>query len=138
MKKIMIAAALIGVVGIAGTQIASAHGGFRGGNGYCGDGYGRFNDQAYSETVRNNYDKFLDETKETRKEITIKRSELNALMSQANPDEKKVATLTGELYDLNSELDKKADTIGIESGYMHGPGMMWHNGWGAGRHMRGW
>jgi len=139
MKKIMIAAALIGVIGIAGTQIASAHGGFRGGYGYCGNGYGydRFDDQA-SDTVRNNYDKFLDETKASRKEITVKRSELNALMNQANPDEKKVAALTGELYDLNAELDKKADAIGIESGYMHGPGMMWHNGWGPGRHMRAW
>jgi len=142
MKKIMIAAALIGVVTIVGTQFASAHGGFGGGYGngyrYCGNGYGRFDNQAYSETVRNNYDKFLDETKATRKEIFVKRSELNALIQQGNPDENKVAALTGELYDLNAELDTKADAVGIESGYMHGPGMMWNNGWGPGRHMMGW
>ena len=32
------------------------------------------------------------------KEIVVKRSELDALMRQDNPDEKKVAKLTGDLY----------------------------------------
>jgi len=138
MKKIMITAALIGVVAIAGTQFASAHGGYRGGYGYCGDGFSRFDGRTYSETVNNNYEKFLDETKATRKEIFVKRSELNALMQKDNPDEKKVAALTGELYDLNTKLDEKATASGIESRFGHGPGMMWDYGRGPGRHMMNW
>ena len=50
---------------------------------------------------------FLEETKDTRKQLTVKRSERGALMSQDNPDEKKVAKLTGEIFNLKNLKDEK-------------------------------
>jgi hypothetical protein len=43
-----------------------------------------------------------------RKQLAVKRSERRALMSQVNPDEKRVAALTGEIFDLRNLLDDKA------------------------------
>jgi Spy/CpxP family protein refolding chaperone len=64
---------------------------------------------------------FFAETKELRKEIVVKRSELDAMMLQDNPDEKKVAKLTGDLYDLKAEMEEKAEeTFEGKPGY--GPG----------------
>ncbi len=66
---------------------------------------------------------FFEETKETRKEIFVKRSELDALMSQDNPDEKKVAKLTGEIYDLHTLMDEKAGkAFGDSPRYGYGRG----------------
>jgi hypothetical protein len=61
-------------------------------------------------------------------------------MRQDNPDETKVAKLTGELYDLEIDLDKKAKAAEIDnpSAYEHGSGMMQGYGWGRGGHMMGW
>ena len=61
-------------------------------------------------------------------------------MRQDNPDETKVAKLTGELYDLKTDLDKKAEAAEIDtpSAYEYGPGMMQGYGWGRSGHMMGW
>lgn len=136
MKKTLLAAALIGTIGIAGVQIASAHNDF-GGNygGYCGN-YST-QDRGFSEQDSKAYEKFLDDTGTIRKEIAVKQSELNALYRQDNPDEKKVAALTGELYDLQNQINQKARTAGLSNpGY--GPGMMWGTGSGRGRNMMKW
>ena len=104
MKKVLTVAALIGAMTFAGIQTASAHGGRNYSNnnnyGYCGS-YGT----EYSTSTDENsatIEKFRAETNSTRKEIVVKRSELNALLRNDNPDEKKVAKLTGDLYDLES------------------------------------
>ena len=57
-----------------------------------------------------------------------------------NPDEKKVAKLTGDLYDLETELEAKAESTGVRNRhfYGHGPGMMGTYGQGRGGHMMGW
>ncbi|KPJ97968.1 MAG: hypothetical protein AMJ60_09840 [Desulfobacterales bacterium SG8_35] len=111
MKKFLIAAALVGVVSLAGFSMVNAHGkyGYGPGKDYdsC-DGYGYCNNRSYNEQDKEKASAFLEETKETRKQITVKRSERRALMKQDNPDEKKVAKLTGEIYDLRSLLDEKA------------------------------
>jgi hypothetical protein len=53
----------------------------------------------------------------------VKRSELEALMRQDNPDEKKVAKLTGDLYDLQTAMSEKAEkAFGDSAGYKYGPG----------------
>ena len=146
MKKTVTAAALIAALTFAGIQTASAHGGrfFGGGNygpGYCGtydnDSSGS---PGYTAEEQAALEKFRDDTKTIRREIVVKRSELNALISKDNPDETKVAKLTGELYDLNAELDSKAEAAGIDDrfAYGHGPGMMRGYGWGRGGHMMGW
>jgi zinc resistance-associated protein len=128
MKKYVAAAALIGAIGLS--TIAMAHG--RGNYGYGpGPGFGdcdggRYcNNLALSEKDSEKASAFFAETKEIRKEIVVKRSELEALMQQDNPDEKKVAKLTGDLFDLQTMMEEKAEKTfegTSRSGYGPGPG----------------
>ena len=139
MKKVLIAAALAGVIGFAGIQAATADPGYGYGNGPCRDyNIGRqFNDEANFKAR----EKFLEETTALRKEIVVKQSAYDALMHQDNPDEKKAAQLSGELFDLRTELQNKAAERGITGGFGgcgRGPGMMGGGGRGRGHHMRGW
>ena len=137
MKKLLMAVALVGLIGFAGIQMASAHGGYaRGDNyGYCGQ-YSEGDDTKDDATL----EKFRSETNEIRKSIVVKKSELSALLRQDNPDEKRVAQLSGEVFDLENELNKKAADKGItgRSSYGHGPSIMRGNGYGNGRHMMDW
>lgn len=143
MKKTVAVAALIAAMTLAGIQTVSAHGGrFFGadnyGPGYCGN-YDNEN-RGYTEENQEAFKKFLNETATIRRDIVVKRSELNALLSRDNPDETKASKLTGELYDLEETLAGKAEAAGIDSPYAygHGPAMMRGYGWGPGRHMMGW
>lgn len=139
MKKFITAAAIMSVISLAGIQTASAHGGnYSNNNDYCGN-YGTY-DRTYTENDTEAIEKFRAETNTTRKEIVVKRSELNALLRNDNPDEKKVAKLTGDLYDLETELEAKAEKTGVRNRYTydHGPGMMGTYGRGRGGHMMGW
>ena len=139
MKKLITAAAIMSVISLAGIQTASAHGGnYSNNNDYCGS-YGT-DDRTFTEKDADAVEKFRVETKSTRKDIVVKRSELNALLRNDNPDEKKVAKLTGDLYDLETELEAKAESTGVRSRYAydHGPGMMGTYGRGRGGHMMGW
>ena len=139
MKKILTITALIGAISLAGIQIVSAHGGnYSNNNDYCG-AYGTY-DRTYTEKDTEAIEKFRAETNSARKEIVVKRSELNALLRNDNPDEKKVAKLTGDLYDLETELEAKAEKTGVRNRYAydHGPGMMRGYGRGRGGHMMGW
>ena len=139
MKKVLTITALIGAISLAGIQMVSAHGGNYSNNyGYCGS-YST-DDRTFTEKDIEAIEKFRAETNTIRKEIFVKRSELNALLRNDNPDEKKVAKLTGDLYDLETELDAKAENTGIRDRYTyhHGSGMMGTYGRGYGRHMMGW
>jgi hypothetical protein len=139
MKKVIATAAIIGIISFAGIQSVSAHGGYSSNYDYCG-AYGTY-DNAYTEKDAEAFEKFRAETNSVRKEIFVKRNELNALMRSNNPDEKKVAKLTGDLYDLETELEAKAEKTGVRSRYAydHGSGMMGtYGGWSRGRHMMGW
>ena len=140
MRKYVLAAALIGAIGFTSFSMAAARGNYGygpgPGNGDCG-GYGYCNNAANSDADNEKGAAFFEETKETRKEIFVKRSELDALMSQDNPDEKKVAKLTGEIYDLQSLMEEKAaKTYGDSPRYGYGRG---RGGYGnCGRGPRGW
>ncbi len=139
MKKLITAAAIISVISLAGIQVASAHSDNYSNNyDYCGS-YSTDN-RAVTEKDTEAIEKFRVETNSIRKEIVVKRSELNALLRNDNPDEKKVAKLTGDLYDLQSELEEKADKAGVRGRYAydHGQGMMNSYGRGRGGHMMGW
>ncbi len=139
MKKYLAAAALIGAIGFSGITMANARGGFGYGQGpgYGGCGGGRYCDNvAYSEKDNEKAAAFFEETKELRREIVVKRSELDAMMQQDNPDEKKVAKLTGDLFDLDAKMDEKADkTFEGRAGNGYGPGLGYGN---CGRGRRGW
>lgn len=133
MRKVFITAAIIGAIGLAGMQTASARGWYgNGGNGYCNN----YNAESSAGSAEQGkaLEQFRAATETIRRSIVVKKSELDALLLQDNPDEKRVAELTGELYDLGTQLDKKAATEGLD----RGPGMMWGNGWNNGRHMLGW
>jgi Spy/CpxP family protein refolding chaperone len=138
MKKLVTAAVLIGAISFAGIQAASAHSGYYNNN---VDNCGSYStdDRTFTEKDAQAVDKFRDETKSIRKEIFVKKSELNALFRNDNPDERKVAKLTGELYDLETELQEKAETTGVRNRYSydHGSGMMGTYGRGRGGHMMG-
>jgi len=139
MKKLVTAAAIISIISLAGIQTASAHGGnYSNNNDYCGS-YGT-DDRTFTEKDAATIEKFQTETNSVRKEIVVKRSELNALLRNDNPNEKKVAKLTGDLYDLETEFEAKAEETGIKNRYAydHGPGMMGTYGRGRGGHMMGW
>ena len=140
MKKVIATAAILGIISLAGIQSASAHGGkyYSNSYDYCGT-YGTY-DNTITEKDAETFEKFRAETNSIRKEIFVKRSELNALLRNDNPDETKVAKLTGDLYDLETELEAKAEKTGVRNRYAydHGPGMMGYGGWHRGGHMMGW
>lgn len=144
MKKLVTAAALIGAISFAGIQIASAHGGrYYSDDNATGYGCGNYDGNSSESTEENQaaIEKFKDDTRAIRKGIVVKRSELNALMRKDNPDETKVAKLTGELYDLETEFGTKAEAaeMGPRFNNGHGPGMMQgYYGSGRGGHMMGW
>lgn len=125
MKKYLAAAALVGALSLAGISMVNAHG-YRGfgpgrwdgdpgrnpGFGYC-DNYRYCDNRPYNEADSEKATAFFDETRDTRKQIIVKKSELRALMQQDNPDEKKAAVLAGEIFDLkNLMADKAQKTFG--------------------------
>ena len=129
MKKYLAAAALIGLIGFTGISLANACGyGYGPGPGY-GDCDGSRSCSAWSsEKDDEKATAFREETKELRKEIVVKRNELDALMRQDNPDEKKVAKLAGELYDLQTMMQEKADkAFEGRAGSGYGPGQGFGN-----------
>ena len=116
MKRTWLTVALVLTIGFMGYQIAEAGPGWGGGYGcqnYGGPGGG----QALDEESIAKRDKFFEETTELRKELSVKQAELGALMSQENPDEKKVASLTGDVFDLRNQLRTKANESGIQRGF---------------------
>ena len=136
MKKLLVAAALVGVISLVSFSMVSAHGrdGNGPGKGYgnC-DGYTTCNNWSYDEQDKEKVATFRAETKEARKQIAVKRSERRALMSQDNPDEKRVATLTGEIFDLKNLVDEKAkETFGDNPQLGHMPGRGGHGKCGEG------
>ena len=137
MKTLLVATVMIATISFAGIQTVSAHGGgnYRGGYGYCDEYDGE--NSAIRDRDSGDYEKFHKETSDIRREIAVKRSELRALNRQDNPDGKRAAQLTGELFDLEEKLTEKAAESGIEKRFKHGPSMMHDRGRGRGRQGRG-
>jgi zinc resistance-associated protein len=136
MKKILITTALAGVIGLAGLQTATAGPGYGYGGGYCRD-FGI--DRPYDDGIGSKaLEKFREETTALRKELAVKRGEYRALMQQDNPDEKRAAALSGELFDLRNELRQKAAERGLSGSFGcggYGRHMMADDRWeGRGRH----
>lgn len=130
MKKYLVAVVLIGAIGFTVFSMANARGnnsyGPGPGYGNCGD-YRYCNNVAISDSENEKRAAFFEETKAERKEIVVKRSELDVLMNQDNPDEKKVAKLTGEIYDLQTLLEEKVDqAFGDSPRYTYGRGRGWN------------
>ncbi len=139
-----------------------AHGwGYGGGHmmGYWGAGpgyYGRYNG-AYSalnskqqEQLADLNQKFFNETQSLREELWSKSAELNALLSETNPNTGKIDKVQKEISDLRAKLDEKAINHGIQvrkiapdswsgNGYGYGPMMGGYGmGYGMGRYGMGY
>ena len=142
-KKIILGLSLIGALAFAGIQTAGAapRGGGQPGwggpqYGNCGGyGYGR---QPLSEESQTADKKFRNDTVELRKEMATKRAEQHAHMISDNPDAKRVAQLTGEIFDLREQLKSKAEESGLDNvgfrgmGDGRGPGKEFGRGHGRG------
>jgi Spy/CpxP family protein refolding chaperone len=143
MKKGVIVILAIMTIGFAGYRLADARSFGGGGMMGHGGGYGNCDNcwggsqqgQLDDETIKAR-EKFFSETEALRKNMAVKQAEMAALMNRENPDEKKAAKLAGEIFELRSELHKKAAENGLNSGYggcrgggpgqgpgMKGPGM---------------
>ncbi len=142
MKKALIVTAVVAGIGILGLQQASANwgqGGF--GPGFCGgpeSGYTQggpgFSQLSAEDQAK--ADNFLEETQGLRKEILMKQSERLALMQSDNPDPDRAAKLAGDIFDLRTTIQDKAEGAGVtrnNDNFSGGPGRGYmHNGRGYG------
>lgn len=74
-----------------------------------------------SEEMLKNHDAFLQDTKELRKNMMVKRAEMRALMQATNPDSERVSVLAGELFDLREQLRTQAREKGLPVRAFMGP-----------------
>lgn len=146
MKKGFVVLLAIMTVSFAGYNLADARPwgggmmGYGGGYGNCDNCLGGPQQGELDEETIKAREKFFSETKALRKKMAVMQAEMAALMNRENPDEKKVAKLAGDIFDLRSELRQKAADSGLTSGYGgcrgggpgYGPGMK-----GQGRGGRG-
>lgn len=125
-KQIILGAVLVGALALTTMQPADARP--RGGGpgwGPTSDDYGHghcYQARQLDEKTIAARDKFLSETVALRKEMAIKRAEQEALMNSENPDAKRIAQLTGEIFDLREQLQTKAAASGLEVPGMKGLG----------------
>ncbi|GAB4338455.1 MAG: hypothetical protein Kow0089_10450 [Desulfobulbaceae bacterium] len=117
-NRILLSAVLVGAITLAGLQSAGA-GPWQGKPGrWAGPGCGEcagpgYPGQQLSEQTIEARNVFLAETAELRKAMAVKRAEKRALMLSDNPDSKRVAELTGEIFDLREQLQDKAREKGL-------------------------
>ncbi len=131
----MVVAALFTFALIYATAASAGPGwGQRGGGGYgCGNCDGPV--AQLDEKQIEERDKFFDETQDLRKELITKKAELRAMMNQENADPKAVGQLSGEVFELQSSLQKKAREAGLplsRAGNCNGPGISGGKGFGPG------
>lgn len=114
-KKFLAVAAAVGIgIGLAAWQPAEARGmgcGMGMEAGMMGGpmmGQGRLSEKDIQARQ-----KFAADNTELRKKMMTKRAELEAVMAGNNPDEKKAAALSGELFDLREQIQQKAKEAGI-------------------------
>jgi zinc resistance-associated protein len=159
--KIIVAAAIVGLVGFAATSFAGWGRGW-GGGGYClgqGPGWGRWgggapgyqgnlNDQEIDK-LNKERQAFFEDTRELREKLYQKELELRSEMAKQDPDVNKAVALQKEVSELQGQLDQKRVEQGIKMqkenpdffaqrgygpGYGYGPYGM---GMGYGPHGRG-
>lgn len=118
-RNVITAAVLVGSLAFAGLDSAGARP-------WCGGpGWGPPCETCTAYQARQENDKtiaartkFLSETVALRREMTVKRAEQEALLHSETPDAKRIAQLTGEIFDLREQLLAKAKELGLEgSGY---------------------
>jgi len=134
MKKTAIIVGFVAALGLATMQQAAARGmggGYGGGHGggYGGGpclGYG-MNAPQLDTATQEKIDAFLSDSVELRRQIAMKRAEKRALMANQPTDPAAIAQVTGELFDLRTQMHSKAQEAGVPM--MSGP-----RGFGQGMH----
>jgi zinc resistance-associated protein len=115
-------------------------------SGYWGAGpgqYGRYNNNytapntKQQERLAELNQKFFNDTKTLRDKLWSKSNELNALLSEANPDTAKVARLQKNISDLRAKLDEKIIDHETEARKI-APDNRYGNGYGYGPMMGGY
>ncbi len=141
MKKQLIAIALIAGLTMATGASADWGRGNRGQGGYgnCPQMRGQMQGQMFQQLDQTTQDKikqFYKDTLPLHKEMAMKRAEKQALMRSDNPDPQAVGKVTGELFDLRTTMQEKAELAGVSQyvgpGHMGGKGRMGCGGCGQG------
>ncbi len=126
-KKTILAALLVSTLAFGGLHSAIAK------PGAGAKGQGPMHAQLDKATIEAR-NKFLNDTTELRKQLTVKHVEMRSLMHNDTVDPKATAAVSGELFDIKEQLRKKA----TESGLTNYAGMGPHgSGMGFGSQMRG-
>ena len=119
-------------------------GGHMMGNWGRGHGYYDRDNRAYSTLTKEQQEqladlnrKYFDETKELRDKLWSKSDELNALLSETNPDSVKARKLQKDISDLHAKLDEKALNREIEA-LKIAPDTRFDDGYGYGHMMGGY
>jgi Spy/CpxP family protein refolding chaperone len=110
-------AAIVLIAGLTIATAASANWG-RGGNGYGG---GRGGCPPMQGQMMQNLDpatqakvtQFFKDNQALHKQIAMKRAEKQALMSSDKPDPQAAAKVAGEMFDLRTALQAKAEAAGV-------------------------
>ncbi len=130
-KNMLLIAAVTAALIFTGLQQVSARG-WGGGQGMGGSPCQNY--QMLDEATQAKVGAFREATVELRKEIAMKRAEKRALMRAQTPDAAAVAKVEGELFDLRSEMQSKAQEAGMPMmGAGMGMGMQGFHGRGSGR-----
>ncbi len=107
-----------GVISLAGIQTVTASPD-KGGGIPCPTMMGQ-NGQMSEDMVKIR-DAFLQDSKELRKSMMVKRAQMRAMMQATNPDPEKVSVLAGEIFDLREQLREKAIKNGLPGHAFMGP-----------------
>lgn len=114
--------ALLIVPGIAGAQGWGMNGGHMMGNWGGGPGYYDQDDRGYTKLNREQQErladldrKFYDETRDLRNKLWSRSAELDALLSDTNPEPGKANKIQKEISDFRAKLEEKAISHEIEA-----------------------
>lgn len=130
MKKALVVTALVVGMGLFGLQQASANRGMGGGSMKGGPAYSQLDTASKAKL-----DKFYHETQDLRKQMVMKLAEERAVLSSTNPDPAMAAKLAGEIFDLRTAVQAKAEAAGVQG--MMGCGTCQGPGWGMRPHHGG-
>ncbi len=128
MKKLMIATITVVSLGLFSAQAMAWGGGYCGGRGQGGGWYG--GNTPESPAKAESYEKFMNETAQTRQQLAAKQGEYRAVMRQDNPDPQKASALSADIESLREQLRTKAGEYelnapgsydGARNAYCYGP-----------------
>ena len=108
MKRTIITLTLVVALGIFGAQ-AFAYG--------PGSGAGCWGGNAANVENPEQYQQFLDQTTDLRRELALDHAELATIMHADNPDAARVRALTERVLDTQEAINEQAETLGIADGW---------------------